>query len=476
MRRSIGLFWVVQAFLFGGCDSSAATEVVVVVAADEAVLARASSIDMRVLGRSASESAWGDVEPIAIPATELPFQFSMSPAGGDATRRWRVLVSASESAGLIVTREHEGGYVRGESRVLEVWLSDACGGVACGEGETCIGGACAAVLVDAGTLPAYAGGRVDPMAPPVAACSGDGDCDDGRFCNGVERCLGGDAGVACAPGEPPCGMDEICNDDTDTCTMCDGECPTCMDVDMDGFEASSCGGADCDDTDPDVHPDATEVCDGVDNNCAGGVDEGLPVQTYYVDGDGDGYGTDAGSIESCDPVADRVTMGGDCADGDGDVNPGEAEVCDDLVDNNCVDGVDEGCSSGPCSVPTGGVDPEVDTGGCAAGQSCAPSGGTFACTSGNFNAVASENLGAFCTSDADCWSPFGYGVCGRPPGGPDGQCVVLHCGEVPSACPSPNGVCAMSPEGMVCHRACTSPTECRSGYDCMMGACRPPRP
>ncbi|MBW2704425.1 MAG: IPT/TIG domain-containing protein [Deltaproteobacteria bacterium] len=47
------------------------------------------------------------------------------------------------------------------------------------------------------------------------------------------------------------------------------------DVDGDSFRAEDCGGADCDDEDPDTYPGATEIRDAKDNNCDGVPDEGL---------------------------------------------------------------------------------------------------------------------------------------------------------------------------------------------------------
>jgi hypothetical protein len=52
------------------------------------------------------------------------------------------------------------------------------------------------------------------------------------------------------------------------------------DFDNDGYASINYGGTDCDDANPAINPGATEVCDGVDNNCAGGIDEGVKT-TYY---------------------------------------------------------------------------------------------------------------------------------------------------------------------------------------------------
>jgi len=54
----------------------------------------------------------------------------------------------------------------------------------------------------------------------------------------------------------------------------------CPDRDGDGFTDETCGGTDCDDTDPAINPSATDGppdhCDHIDNDCDGTVDEGCP--------------------------------------------------------------------------------------------------------------------------------------------------------------------------------------------------------
>ena len=113
------------------------------------------------------------------------------------------------------------------------------------------------------------------------------------------------------------------------------------DFDRDGHHHIDAGGDDCNDRDANVHPSADEICgDGVDNNCDGVIDdEGAGAVTWYVDGDGDGYGVD--EVVSCAKPDGAVADGGDCNDGNVDVHPGAAERCDGL-DQDCDDKVDEG--------------------------------------------------------------------------------------------------------------------------------------
>ena len=101
--------------------------------------------------------------------------------------------------------------------------------------------------------------------------------------------------------------------------------------DMDGDGYGSPG--DCDDQNPSVHPGATELCDDIDNDCDGEVDEDVAFN-WYLDGDGDGYGDPDSSDAACASPADHVSNGADCDDNDSSIHPGATEVCD-FVDNDC---------------------------------------------------------------------------------------------------------------------------------------------
>ena len=181
-----------------------------------------------------------------------------------------------------------------------------------------------------------------------------GDCDDNdaNVFPG-QNCFGLDCGFFNGTMQGSCGGNEQC---------VFGFCIPCRDIDNDGV--TDCDG-DCNDNAPNVNPLAIEVCDGVDNDCDGSVDEGgvctgLPEICNGIDDDGDGL-TDAadpslvlvpcelqtGVCSGVQKTAD-LCIGGiwtTCATSTYQIGSPAFEVteasCDGL-DNDCNGQVDEG--------------------------------------------------------------------------------------------------------------------------------------
>jgi len=105
------------------------------------------------------------------------------------------------------------------------------------------------------------------------------------------------------------------------------------DADLDGYSTV----LDCNDADATVYPDATEICDGIDNDCDEAIDEDLATATFYVDSDGDGYGASE-PVEMCAvPESGYSTVSGDCNDVDASTNPGAEDLTLDGIDQDCND-------------------------------------------------------------------------------------------------------------------------------------------
>ncbi len=98
---------------------------------------------------------------------------------------------------------------------------------------------------------------------------------------------------------------------------------------------------DCDDQDPNVHPERQEICDGVDQNCNGAVDdEAVDSTTWFADQDGDSWGDPLAEVQACEAPAGHVDRAEDCDDSTAQVAPDQVETCDE-IDQDCDGQVDE---------------------------------------------------------------------------------------------------------------------------------------
>ncbi|MCP4921640.1 MAG: hypothetical protein GY913_32485 [Proteobacteria bacterium] len=100
-----------------------------------------------------------------------------------------------------------------------------------------------------------------------------------------------------------------------------------------GYSSSS---GDCDDFDDDVWPGTDELCNGHDDDCDGSTDEDAAVDAaeFFTDADADGYGDASTGSVSCYAGSGETADDTDCDDTDADVNPGEAEICENGVDDD----------------------------------------------------------------------------------------------------------------------------------------------
>ena len=282
-------------------------------------------------------------------------------------------------------------------------------------------------------------------------------CVEGPACSDGDPCTV-DSGVegACVHGLPTC-------DDGDACTY-DGcvlgpsgrachhqAVPGCKDHDGDGHDAQAEGGDDCDDADPAVYFGATEICNGVDDDCDGATDEDYACKLGPGGAcDGDDSACQSGHCQNgfCCAAGDCCVQASDCPS-----SYGVLPVCYDLP--SCQGyRIDSICMANVC----GSVQVDDDS-------ACA---GLVSSDCGLFRAVSCGAEGASppyylsapvcpttCTSDTDC----------------DG---VAHCDPaLATDLDQPAG------EGMSCRsdlwpeQACNEASDCASSF-CQAGWCCDP--
>ena len=104
---------------------------------------------------------------------------------------------------------------------------------------------------------------------------------------------------------------------------------------------------DCDDEKAPVSPNATEICGNeIDDDCNGlidGADANPAGVDWYVDADGDGYGSDIYLGNSCSMTG--VPNSDDCDDNDPSISPNASDQPYDGLDTDC-DGQDDYDSDG----------------------------------------------------------------------------------------------------------------------------------
>ena len=152
------------------------------------------------------------------------------------------------------------------------------------------------------------------------------------------------------------GVVEICNNIDDNCNglIDEGVLNTYyFDGDTDGFgninlTTTGCvlpsgyvsNFNDCNDANANVFPNATEICNGIDENCNGAIDEGVQ-NLYFLDADGDSFGSNSQNIYACTLPVGYVTNDLDCNDNSSTAYPGATELCN-ALDDNCNNQVDDG--------------------------------------------------------------------------------------------------------------------------------------
>ena len=183
---------------------------------------------------------------------------------------------------------------------------------------------------------------VEACLQPSGTATVDGDCDD------TDGAVHPDAVEICNTVDDDCDGD-IDGDATDMPTWY-------ADADGDGYgnpndAVTQClapsdtvdNAEDCDDEEALAWTGNAEVCDGVDNDCNGDIDDGLPTTEWYADVDEDGFGDPDTVVVDCAQPSGTTDNADDCDDAHADVKPDAEGLC--ARGDDCQDAWDNGVTA-----------------------------------------------------------------------------------------------------------------------------------
>ena len=384
------------------------------------------------------------------------------------------------------------------------------------------------------------------VEPGPEVCNGaDDDCDgviDEEVASVGEACDTGQSGVCadgrivCADGAPRC--EPIAMSSEEICDGLDNDCDGMVDEGVGGGAVDESVGDPCETDQPGICAEglwactdggiecvpatgaADEVCDGLDNDCDGAVDEDLAghgaacatgaVGTCAIGGEAcvDGAWICTPAVEPSDETCDgldndcdgRIDNGarnacGRCGPVPDEVCNGDDDDCDGLIDEEATCPGNQVCLNGRCADPcrnnecpdefvcvAGGCAAPCESSGCADDLTCDPEAG------GCIDACADVECasGQVCV-DGDCVPSNCYGW-----GCPDGEicvggqceddpCTMIECDEgafcrdgacVPTCA---DVACALGERCLdgVCVADACAETECDGGQRCERGECQP---
>jgi hypothetical protein len=464
------------ASLLASCADPVVTQVIVTVDADREIRALARRLDVQVYGGVRRAGGIPDEGMESFPIylmdedpeggdSPWPAMIALAPKDEDASRQYRIIVTARRGEEFIAEVRAISGYVRGQTLWLRLYMDALCLYVepCTSEDQTCSGGECVSARSPEDTLP-----RFGTDAGPVIVCETDAECDDGLGCTADEctsaRCVSTPNDALCTDGP-----DGACNVTTGcqysvcevgvTCHAGPCETPrcigtTCDPVSMCAPDEVCCGGAcmTCDDG----NACTDDGCDGT--ACTHAPRDGQPCE--------DGLyctGAEVCTGSSCANAPDRCP--GLTCDED------EARCLDCTDDSQCMDEVTPGLCTGVSGAPVcstmGMRTITTRTGRCVDGACAAdpPTMSMESCVRPTDGTMCNDSM--FCNGPDQCTG----GTCTA---GTTNPCVApTICNEMTDSCITPmmdggpRDGCVTGPE--ICDNGIND--NCHPAIDCADPSC-----